>query len=86
MFKPEPSHYAPIKAPKRAAHFVWKGKVMQIDLDTKMFNCPQCGLRLHLPHHMTTDERGLSVYPSVVCDPAYGGCGWHHYITHGQAI
>lgn len=84
-----PGRFLPLKAPQRAATFVWEGRVCSIDLDTRCLNCPKCGMRMFLPHNLTTETEGgglATVSPSVVCPPEHGGCGWHLVIQQGNAV
>ena len=74
-------------AARRVATFVWQGRVFEVDLDTKVMNCPQCGLRFFLPHDLLVGGDGLAtVSPSVVCPEQHGGCGWHVVIQRGNAV
>lgn len=83
-----PERFLPLKEPRRAATYAWEGRVYSIDLDTRCMNCPRCGMRMHLPHDLTTEEGGVlaTVSPSVVCPPEHGGCGWHVIIQRGNAV
>lgn len=75
------------RPPLRAATFVWQGKVVEVDLDTREFQCPQCGMYSHLPHTLIADGQGFAtISPSVVCEPSFGGCGWHVVINGGTAL
>lgn len=80
--------FRPLKPAKRAATFVWDGKVFEINLDGKTMNCPRCGMRFYLPHNLVTEQGGTlaTVSPSVVCPEQHGGCGWHVVINAGNAV
>ena len=81
------ARFAPLPTPKRAASFAWNGRVIEVDLDTKTFHCPNCGMRLYLPHDLIASGGVVeTVSPSVICSPQYGGCGWHVVITKGNAV
>lgn len=81
--------HRPLKPALRAATFVSRGKVFEVNLDTKQMNCPNCGLRMWLPHDLLTEppEGGIATAsPSVVCPPDHGGCGSHVVIQRENAV
>lgn len=81
------ARFAPLPPPKRTATFAWRGHVYDVNLDTRALNCPNCGMRMFLPHSVVADTTGLAtISPSVVCPTEHGGCGWHVVIQEGNAV